>query len=182
MKSQLNITLEDELTLTAIVGLGSNLVSACGSSLEVLLLAIQVLSRTSLKPLVRSSFYESDPVDCPAGSPRFINAVVAVFLPIDSDVEGFHRQLQRIEKRLGRRRAGVLNEPRIIDLDLLYFGHKKISTSLLEVPHPRAKERRFVLLPLAEIASEMVLPGQDLSVMELLHRLPQTPMVRVISG
>ena len=119
MKSQLNITLEDELTLTAIVGLGSNLGSACGSSLEVLLLAIQALSRTSLKPLVRSSFYESDPVDCPAGSPRFINAVVAVFLPIDSDVEGFHRQLQRIEKRLGRRRAGVLNEPRIIDLDLL---------------------------------------------------------------
>ena len=89
MKSQLNITLEDELTRTAIVGLGSNLGSSCGSSLEVLLLAIQVLSRTSLKPLVRSSFYESDPVDCPAGSPRFINAVVAVFLPIDFDAEGF---------------------------------------------------------------------------------------------
>ena len=100
----------------------------------------------------------------------------------DFDAEGFHRQLQRIEKRLGRRRAGVLNEPRIIDLDLLYFGHKKISTSVLKVPHPRAKERRFVLLPLSEIASEMVLPGQDLSVIELLNRLPQTPMVRVISG
>ena len=182
MKFRPNITLEDELTVTAIVGLGSNLHSAYGDSGEVLRLAIKALSTSSLKPLVKSSFYETDPVDCPAGSPRFINAVVAVFLPIDFDVECFHSQLQRIEKKLGRRRTSVLNEPRTIDLDLLCFGHKKISTSLLEVPHPRVEERRFVLLPLAEIAPEMILPGQDFSVIELLIRLPQTPLVRRIPG
>jgi 2-amino-4-hydroxy-6-hydroxymethyldihydropteridine diphosphokinase len=182
MKSQRNITLEDELAITAIIGLGSNLDSTYGDSREVLRLAIKELSSTSLRPVVRSSFYESDPVDCPEGSPRFINAVVAVFLPIDFDGERFHIELQRIEKKLGRRRAGLLHEPRTIDLDLLYFGHKKISTSLLEVPHPRVGERRFVLLPLAEIAPKMVLPGQDLSVIELLQRLPQTQMVRGIPG
>jgi len=182
MKSQLNITLEDEQNLTAIVGLGSNLDSVYGNSREVLLLAIQALSKISLKSLVRSGFYESDPVDCPAGSPRFLNAVAAVFLPIDFDAERFLSQLQKIESKLGRRRAGVVNEPRIIDLDLLCFGHKKISKSLLEIPHPRAKERRFVLLPLADIAPEMVLPGQDLSVTELLNRLPQTPRVREMPG
>ena len=178
MKSQPNIILEDEQIIAALIGLGSNVDSEYGACLEVLKLALQELSKLTVRPLVASSFYESEPVDCPPGSPNFVNAVAALFLPIDTDVELFYNQLDQLEGRLGRARSGVVHEPRVIDLDLLYFGHKSISTRRLMVPHPRALDRLFVLQPLAEIAPYLVLPGQDLAVIDLLNAMPCRSEVR----
>ena len=178
MKSQLNIILEDEEIIAALIGLGSNADSEYGARTEVLKLALQELSKLTVRPLVASSFYESEPVDCPPGSPNFVNAVAAIFLPIDTGVEFFYNQLDQLERRLGRERSGVVHEPRVIDLDLLYFGHKSISTRRLMVPHPRVLDRLFVLQPLAEIAPYLVLPGQDLTVIDLLNAMPHRVKVR----
>ena len=71
-----------------------------------------------------------------------------------------------------RVRSGETNDPRPIDIDLLFFGKKSISSDYLTIPHPRAVKRRFVLEPLAEIAPDLILPGQEFSVVELLSRLP----------
>ena len=90
----------------------------------------------------------------------------------------FFRCVQKLEKKLGRVRSRGINEPRPIDIDLLFFGKKSISSDYLTIPHPRALKRRFVLEPLAEIAPDLILPGQKFSVLELLSRLPKNGWVR----
>ena len=180
MNSQLNTTIEDREVLTSIVGLGSNLESSQGAKFEVILEAVEALDEISLSPCVVSSFYESEPVDCPPGSPEFINMVAAFFLPASSGAREFFSFTQELECRLGRSRSGLVNEPRFIDIDLLFFGNRSISSDSLTIPHPRALERRFVLEPLSEIAPALVLPGQKFSVSQLLCKLPKSGWVSKI--
>ena len=125
----------------------------------------------SCSGFLSSSLWQSPPVDCPPGSPPFINAVVA-FTPAPGETpESLIDQLQLIEQEFGRRPKTVLNEPRPLDLDLIAFGMETRSTARLTLPHPRAHLRRFVLEPLNEIAPGLVLPGQTQSVSELLAAL-----------
>jgi len=120
---------------------------------------------------LRSSLWQTAPVDCPPGSPAFVNAVVG-FRPRDNETpETLLAKLQALEREFGRRPKKVLNETRPLDLDLIAFGNETRATRELTLPHPRAHERRFVLQPLSEIALDLVLPGQSRSVAELLHRL-----------
>lgn len=79
--------------------------------------------------------------------------------------------LKSLEKKFGRRRKQVLNEPRPLDLDLITFGEETRHTPELVLPHPRAHQRRFVLEPLSEIAPRLVLPGQKRTVSQLLEGL-----------
>ncbi len=125
-----------------------------------------------------SSCWETEPVDCPPGSPPFVNAAAVFTAPAGHTPESLLRLLQQIEKEFGRRPKQVLNEPRPLDLDLITFGEVVCSTPTLTLPHPRARERRFVLAPLAEIVPAFVLPGQSESVMELLAKLPVAPGAR----
>ena len=178
MNSRPSITFEETHTLTSIVGLGSNLDSKHGSKLDVIRKAVKALGELSSQPCIASSFYQSEPEACPHDSPLFVNSVVALFLPVNTDLTSFFRSIQRLEEKLGRVRSGLKNEPRSIDLDLLFFGDISFSSDLLTIPHPRAFERRFVLEPLAEIAPDLVLPGQKLSVKQLLDDLPQKEWVR----
>jgi len=80
-------------------------------------------------------------------------------------------KLQALEKKFGRRPKKVSNEPRPLDLDLIAFGNEVRHTPQLVLPHPRAHRRRFVLQPLAQIAPDLVLPGQELSVAGLLAEI-----------
>ena len=180
MNSQLNTIIEDGEILTSIVGLGSNLDSSKGTKLEVILEAVKALDEISLSPCIVSSFYKSEPVDCPPGSPEFINMVAALFLPAGSEAHEFFSFTQELEFRLGRSRSELVNEPRSIDIDLLFFGNRLISSDSLTIPHPRALERRFVLEPLSEIAPALVLPGQKFSVSQLLRELPKNGWVSKI--
>ena len=107
-----------------------------------------------------------------------MNLVVVLFLPVNAEPMRFFRCVQKLEERLGRVRSMGINEPRPIDIDLLFFGKKSISSDYLTIPHPRALKRRFVLEPLAEIAPDLILPGQEFSVVELLSRLPNNGWVR----
>jgi 2-amino-4-hydroxy-6-hydroxymethyldihydropteridine diphosphokinase len=161
------------LSSLAIVALGSNQ----GRSREIILAAITHAKFISASPVFRSSLWETTPVDCPPGSPKFLNAVVA-FIPQKGETpESLLGKMQDLEKVFGRAPKKILNEPRPLDLDLIAFGQEIRSTPHLTLPHPRAHLRRFVLQPLCEIAPELILPGQTKSVSQLLAMLPADGVV-----
>ena len=164
------------LRVLAIIALGSNI----GDSHAILLQAMERLESLSSKPLLRSSMWRTSPVDCPPGSPPFVNAVVGLTPRGDETPESLLEKLLVLEKEFGRKPKVVVNEPRRLDLDLVAFGLETRVTKELMLPHPRAHERRFVLQPLSEFAPELVLPGQRKTVAELLAALhTQEKLVRV---
>ena len=146
------------------IALGSNL----GNRLANLQAARDCLREiaTPGEPFLEASIYQTEPQLCPPGSPTFYNSVVE--LAFTGDAFQLLELTQGIEKMLGRTGAPERNAPRIIDVDLLYFGEEIIDTEALVLPHPRICERLFVLQPLAEIRPELVLPGHTRSIAELL--------------
>jgi 2-amino-4-hydroxy-6-hydroxymethyldihydropteridine diphosphokinase len=154
--------------MIAYISLGSNL----GDSRRILAEALARLALLSDQPLLCSSFWQTSPVDCPPGSPPFINAVAGLRVRARETPDSLMRALRDLEMEFGRPPKKVLNEPRRVDLDLISFGAETRNSPELVLPHPRAHLRRFVLQPLAEIAPEFVLPGQTLSVRQLLAALP----------
>lgn len=151
----------------AIVALGSNL----GDSPEILRAALARLQQFSAAPVLTSSLWQTSPVDCPPDSPKFLNAVAALVPLANETPETLLAKLQALEKEFGRAPKKVLNEPRPLDLDLIAFGLEIRNSPPLTLPHPRAHLRKFVLSPLAEIAPDLVLPGQTQTVAQLLAAL-----------
>ncbi|MGZ4985465.1 MAG: 2-amino-4-hydroxy-6-hydroxymethyldihydropteridine diphosphokinase [Chthoniobacterales bacterium] len=132
------------------------------------------------KPMLISSVYETEPVDCEPGVGKFLNAVIEIGYA--GAGETLLRELRKIEQAHGRSEAHKRNAPRTLDLDLLYFGGVSISQPALELPHPRMRDRRFVLQPLAEIRPDLVLPGDAETVAQMLAKLPETtPLVQFAS-
>jgi len=152
----------------ALIALGANL----GDSICTLGDAIELLERYSANPIIQSSFWRSQPVDCPPGSADFVNAAI-VLNPFPKETpESLLEKLQSLEKHFGRRPKAIMNEPRPLDLDLIAFGNEVRNTPALTLPHPRAHLRRFVVAPLAEIAPNFVLPGQTKTISALFAELP----------
>jgi 2-amino-4-hydroxy-6-hydroxymethyldihydropteridine diphosphokinase len=133
---------------TAYVALGANLGDAA-ATIEQALRALDGLPHTRVA--ARSGLYRSAPVA--ASGPDFINAVAAVSTRLTAP--DLLRQLQRLEHAAGRQRP-YRNAPRTLDLDLLLYGAGRIESQWLTVPHPRLRERAFVLRPLADIAPHLV--------------------------
>jgi len=104
-----------------------------------------------------SSLHETWPMNCPSGSPLFLNAVVELETSLDPLI--LLRQLQSLEMASGRPEYRGINEPRTLDLDLLYCDEVTLNLPELKLPHPRITERSFVLAPLAEIRPHLQLPG-----------------------
>lgn len=152
----------------AYIALGSNL----GQSDAIVRAAMDRLQSLSDKPILRSSFWKTAPVDCPPGAPDFINAVVGFKPQVDETPESLLKKLLRMEQEFGERPRHIVNEPRPLDLDLIAFGTQSRNTPELTLPHPRTHLRSFVLAPLAELAPDLTLPGQTESVSRLLARLP----------
>jgi 2-amino-4-hydroxy-6-hydroxymethyldihydropteridine diphosphokinase len=142
--------------VTAYIGLGANLGDA-KLAVDAALDAIARLPQT--QRVRRSSLYRSAPVD--AGGPDFINAVAEVRTALTAP--GLLRELQAIESAAGRERP-YRNAPRTLDLDLLLYGDGRIDSPALTVPHPRMRERAFVLLPLAEIAPRWLPASQTAAI------------------
>ncbi len=151
------------------IALGSNL----GNRLSHLRKAWHLLAHLhhGAGSQLTSPVYETAPVDCPAGSDDFLNAVVEWEVPDDSDPCLLLDRLHEIEKIMGRPEERSRNSPRTLDLDLLYCGDLVITTPGLVLPHPRLTERRFVLEPLADINPGLILPGQSLPASALLTKL-----------
>ena len=150
------------------VALGSNLASNNRSSEQLLELALGAVQQLSNQPILRSSVWRSDPVDCPPDSPMFLNAVAA-FVPLQGETPvSLLGKLQQIEVDLGRKKSQVHNAPRAIDLDIISFQNEVSALDTLTLPHPAAHRRLFVVAPLSEIAGELVLPGQNKTVQALV--------------
>lgn len=160
----------------ALVALGSNL----GDSRQTIRLAMDRLQENSAEPILKSSLWQSAPVDCPLGSPPFINAVVGLVPRPEEVPESLLALLQSLERQFGRAPKTVVNEPRRLDLDLIAFGTATRHMPQLILPHPRAHQRRFVLQPLGEIAPDLILPGQIKTVAQLLANLPPDLSVRKV--
>ena len=116
-----------------------------------------------------AKIYQTEPRFCPPGSPEFLNTVVEI--AFDGSAADLLEETQAMEIRLGRIRGTERNAPRVIDIDLLYFGNETIDHPKLTLPHPRIGERRFVLQPLADIRPEMILPGGTRSIAQMLEQL-----------
>ncbi len=161
----------------AFIALGSNV----GDRPRIVREAMKQVAALSSGPVKFSSLWITTPVDCPPGSPAFLNAAVGITPATGLEPEELLRQLLHLEKEWGRQPKIVLNEPRPLDLDLIAFGTCVRHTAQLTLPHPRAHLRRFVLQPLSEIAPNLVLPGQTRTVVELLGELPVDAALRKYS-
>ena len=153
----------------AFVALGGNLGDAAATLREA---AAEIAGWSSARAL-GSALWRTEPVDCPPGSPSFLNAALGLQPKPGATPESLLDDLLALEARLGRTRSGLANAPRVIDLDLIVFGIETRATPTLTLPHPRAHQRAFVLAPLAEIAPGLVLPGQQKTVTELLATVGQ---------
>lgn len=152
--------------IDAYIALGSNL----GNSEALIRKAFDFLANLSAAPISRSSICRTAPVNCPPGSPDFHNAVCRISLEDTFTPENLLVKLQSLEKEFGRHPKEVMNEPRPLDLDIIAFGQIRMNTPILTIPHPQAHLRKFVLVPLAEISPELVLPGFQETVTQLLSR------------
>jgi 2-amino-4-hydroxy-6-hydroxymethyldihydropteridine diphosphokinase len=152
--------------VTAFIGLGANL----GDALAAVRQALAWLGELpQTRVLQASRIYRSAPVD--AGGPDFFNAVAQVETRLTAPQ--LLAQLQALELRAGRERP-YRNAPRTLDLDLLLYGDARIASAALTVPHPRMRERAFVLLPLAELAPERV-DARDLAAVSGQRIAPLPP-------
>ncbi len=148
------------------IGLGANL----GFPVEQCREAVRRLhGSTGIKVLRTSSLYRTEPVG-PEGQAWYVNAAAEARTGIN------HRKLldilKDIERRMGRT-EGVRWGPRMIDLDILFYGQAVIDEEGLTIPHPELHKRRFVLEPLCEIASWTIHPLFNVSARGLLDRLPE---------
>ncbi len=157
-------------TSSVYIGLGSNV----GDRAEMIAGGIAALTEAGVRVARQSSLYATEPVDAPPQQ-WFLNAVA------EAHTELMPRQLLRvigkIERAFGRQRI-IPRGPRTLDLDILLYGSSIIHTRELEVPHPRLAERRFVLVPLAELAPALRHPVLHRSMAELLAATLDTSQVR----
>ncbi len=151
--------------ITSYIGIGSNLGDRAGN----LLLAVRGLMEASFYVNKLSGIYETEPVDIESPG-SFLNMVAEIRSEAISPSQMLARML-RIEYLLGRIHKSM-NLPRTIDLDLLFYGNEIIDTPFLTIPHPRAHLRRFVLVPMNEIAQSLVHPTLQKDMSELLAECP----------
>lgn len=158
----------------AYIGIGSNLGDRRANALE----AIRRIGELPTTRVVRaSSLYESEPLG--DAKTWFVNSVIEVETELASDA--MLKRTKAIEEAMGRKRVkGKRWGSRIIDLDILFWNHEVIQKRNLKVPHPEMHKRRFVLLPLAELAPHVIHPHLGTSVSALLATVADKKRVTLL--
>jgi 2-amino-4-hydroxy-6-hydroxymethyldihydropteridine diphosphokinase len=168
-----------DTTILIFVAIGANLHNLAGESpLQSCERAARAIaSLPGLGGAVRSRWFSSAPVP-PSGQPRYINGVLR--LEGKTEPAALLRELQAIERAAGRVRS-VPNAPRTLDLDIVAMGELVRDVPDPILPHPRAHQRAFVLLPLRDVAPFWVHPGLDMALPRLIAALPPQD-IRPVNG
>ena len=162
-----------------LVGIGSNLAApGYGSPQDTVEAAVAALPRVGVAVVGRSPWYLSEPMPA-SDQPWFVNGVAAV--ATDLPPPALLARLLALETRFGRERI-ARNAARSLDLDLLDYDGHQCSTASLTLPHSRLHERRFVLVPLRDIAPDWRHPQLGMTAAELVARLPPGQQVRQLTG
>ena len=157
--------------ITAYISLGSNLGDRAGN----LLLAVRGLMEASLPVFRLSAIYDTEPVGVESHD-HYLNMVAEVHLKTITPEQMLARMI-RIEYLLGRRNK-FENAPRTVDLDLLFYGGVNYNTPFLTLPHPRLHLRKFVLVPMAELAPHFVHPMLNKTIQEILAEVADHTKVK----
>jgi len=154
------------------IGLGSNL----GDRLANIRKAIELMKEEGIEIIKESSIYQTEPVGYKQQS-WFLNSVVKGTTELSP--RGIWKRLEKIEKLMGREKE-IKWGPRIIDLDILFYGNKVLNGKELQIPHSELHKRRFVLVPLKEIAPKLVHPILNKTISELLRHLRDNSRVELL--
>jgi len=155
-----------------LLGLGSNL----DNRQKLLLQAIQKVSQKIGKPLDYSSIYETAPLYY-TEQPDFLNMAISVQTELTP--HSLLNNCLKIESQLGRTRTSEQNRARRIDIDVLYYGKRIINEDKIQIPHPKIKERKFVLTPLNEIVPHLIDPQNGNTIRQLYNNCPDNSRVRL---
>ena len=158
------------------IGIGSNLGERRENCREA---RRRIAEFPKTRVVKESSLYESEP----HGDAKtwFGNSVIEI--ETDLAAPELLKKLQAIEEEMGRKRVkGKRWGSRIIDLDILFFDAEMINKKTLKVPHPRIQERRFVLLPLSELAPQLIHPALSMTISQLLARTPDKKKVHMMGA
>ena len=159
--------------ISVYIGLGTNI----EDRLLNLGTALTTISR-SMKISNHSSIYETPPWGY-TDQPNFLNMVIEV--NTDTPPQSLLDHLKQIEKQLGRQKTFRYG-PRVIDLDILFYGKEIIETKQLQIPHPKIQERAFVLVPLNEIAQDFVHPVLNKTIYELMKVIDHSGITRILDA
>jgi 2-amino-4-hydroxy-6-hydroxymethyldihydropteridine diphosphokinase len=158
----------------ALIGIGSNLGDRKANYQEAL---DRVVKLPATRIVKASSLYESEPLG--DAKTWFLNAVIEI--ETDCTAEELVKRLKAIEESMGRKRVkGKRWGSRIIDLDILFFDNEVINKRNLKVPHKEIANRRFVLVPLCELAPQMVHPALNVTLSDLLNALKDKKRVHLL--
>lgn len=174
MKDNMDLISRRRLPHRAFLGLGSNI----GDREKNLKTCLSLLEGPQLRIKKTSSLYHSEPVG-EVSQPWFMNAVVQVETSLSPE-ELLHL-CQQIEEKMGRQRL-IPQGPRVIDLDILLYDQLIMDTPGLTIPHHRMHYRRFVLIPLLEIAPDAFHPRLKKRVRELLEDIPGSSVVKRVKN
>jgi 2-amino-4-hydroxy-6-hydroxymethyldihydropteridine diphosphokinase len=156
------------------LGLGSNV----GERETQMRRVLESLQYRHVTPLRTASLYSTEPRDFEE-QPWFLNTVVEVQTALEP--ASLLQQCLAIEEQAGRIRA-IPKGPRVIDIDILLYNDRELTGTGLKIPHPRFRERRFVLVPLVELAPGMVDPVSGLTMLQLLEACPDTGVVQRVAN
>lgn len=161
---------------TVYLSLGSNL----GDRFQSIRSAISLISQQAGNVTKTSSFYESEPLGF-SSTEYFINVCIELHTHFSS--EELLRKTQIIEHELGRKEKSMnsIYQSRIIDIDIIFFNQECIRSNELIVPHPRYYERNFVLIPLVEIAPEIIDPTSQQTIHTILMQSPDPSVLKKIN-